>query len=394
MLFEFKARDSVGKVVRDVVESGSRAEALNSLHEKGLYPLSVKSAGRGTGRFGVRLGRTRLIHFTRALAGIAGSKIPLVKGLAVEREECRNRDLARVIDATIEGLNAGMPLSGALGRFSAVFDTFYLSMVKAGERSGALGDALRRLVGELESSYFFRKKVQQALAYPVMVLVSAVALVVFMVSIVIPQFRELFAALGGDMPAVTLILLNGGEWIARHWYIELPVVVVATGLGFFVWRSERGRMMVDRLLLSIPVLNRFIESVSAEKIASSFAMMRRHDVDVLDILDIEADMAGNRVLGDRLRAARPDVERGVPISKAIAEKGFPGRLVQAFALGEEGGNLAEMLAETGAFYKKDIEITLETFMSLLQPIVVLVLGLIVGVIMAALFLPLFSIGVV
>ncbi len=329
--------------------------------------------------------------FTRLMAAMLDAGMPLVQVLETLESETANKQFLPVIMGIREYVEAGESLSEAMAHYPTVFDTLYLSMIRAGETSGMMSDIAMRLAGYLEESQLLKGKVKSALMYPVMVTLVAVALTTGMILFIVPAFAEMYADFDSGLPAPTQFLVNLSDFMRAY----APHVIIALILGGIIFKqyakTPAGRYSIDKTKLHLPVFGDLIKKVSLARFSSTFAELTRAGVPIIKALDIVAAAANNAVLTKAVLDASPKIEGGSGISISIGENPeFPRLLIQMMSAGEKSGKMDEMLQRISDIYKSEVDATVDGLTSLIEPLLITFLGVTVGGIVVAMFMPIFK----
>jgi len=329
--------------------------------------------------------------FTRLMAAMLDAGMPLVQVLETLESETGNKNFLPVISGVRDFVEAGESLSEAMAHFPTVFDNLYLSMIRAGETSGMMSDIAMRLAGYLEETQVLRRKVKSAMMYPVMVTLVAVALTTGMIMFIVPAFAEMYADFGSGLPAPTQFLVNLSDFL-RSYFPYVTLALSAGGVAFKQYKkTPAGKYSVDKTKLHLPVFGDLIKKVSLARFASTFAELTRAGVPIIKTLDIVAASANNAVLTKAVLDAQPKIEGGAGISVSIGESSeFPRLLIQMMSAGEKSGKLDEMMNRIAAIYKSEVDATVDGLTSLIEPLLITFLGVTVGGIVIAMFMPIFK----
>ena len=395
--FAYQARDTAGKVVTGVQEGLNEENAINALMTRGLLVLSIqqKSAGKIT-RGAIKVSETDLVLFTRQLATMVDAGLPLVSGLTALFEQSDPRKqagLRRVIGEVSAHVQDGATFFESIGKHPTIFKKLYTSMVKAGESGGMLAEVLDRLAGFLEASARLTKKVKSALTYPVIVICIAMAITTFLIVKVVPVFGSIFADFGAKLPAPTQFLMDLSDFIRAYWYY-IVAAIAGTFYGIRAWvNSETGAATWDRWKLKLPIFGPLIHKICMTRFARTFAQLIRSGVPILEVLQIVGDTSGNSVVTNALRSVSNDVEKGENLTSALSRQPiFPPMMLRMVSAGESTGKIDTMLEKMADFWDEEIESTLSALTSLMEPILIVFLGVIVGGIVIAMFLPIFKLS--
>ena len=395
--FAYQARDTSGKMISGVQEGINEENAINTLMGRGLMVLSIqqKAASKIT-RAKIKVSGTDLVIFTRQLATMVDAGLPLVGGLTALFEQAdpkKQAGLRRVIGEVSASVQDGGTFNESIAKHPQIFNRLYISMVRAGESGGMLSEVLDRLAGFLEATERLRKKVKSAMTYPVIVISIALAITTFLIVKVVPVFGSIFADFGAKLPAPTQFLIDLSDFIRSYWYIIVGVIM---GVFYSIraWvRSKSGAETWDRWKLKLPVFGPLTHKVCMTRFARTFAQLLRSGVPILEVLQIVGDTSGNSVITNALRGVSTDVEKGEHLTAALGRQTiFPPMLLRMVSAGEATGKIDTMLEKMADFWDEEVEATLAALTSLLEPLLIVVLGIIVGGIVIAMFLPIFKLN--
>ena len=395
--YAYQARDNHGKILSGVQDAINEDNAITSLMSRGLMVLSItqKSAAKKVKK-ATNVKETDLVLFTRQLATMIDAGIPLVGALTALYESAdpkKQANLRSVIGDITGRVQGGDSFHAALQKHPLVFNRLYISMVKAGESGGLLAEILDRLAGFLEASARLRKKIKSAMTYPVAVISIAILITVFLIVKVVPVFAEIFKDFGKPLPAPTQFLVDLSDFMRDDWYWLIGIVVGAfVGIKYFL-RTKQGQEFWNKWQLKLPVFGPLVHKISMSRFARTFAQLIRSGVPILETLEIVGGSSGNTVIEQNIKSVSADVEKGDNLSVALSKKTiFPPMMLRMVAAGESTGKIDEMLEKMADFWDEEIEATLGALTSLLEPILIVVLGVIVGGIVIALFLPIFQLS--
>ncbi|HEY2102627.1 MAG TPA: type II secretion system F family protein [Chthoniobacterales bacterium] len=396
--FSYQARDTTGRIVSGVQEALNEENAVTSLMSRGLMVLSLqrKAASGRTRKKTWTVKETDLVLATRQLATMIEAGISLVQALTALYEQAdpkRQRSLRNVISDVTTRVQGGETFNESIAKHPRVFDRLFVSMVKAGETGGLLAEILDRLAGFLEASARLRKKVKSAMTYPVIVIIIAFAITTFLIVRVVPVFGEIFADFGAKLPAPTQFLINLSDFVRGQWYWLLGGIAGAIfGVRTFL-RSKRGKQIWDKWKLKLPVFGPLIHKICMSRFARTFAQLIRSGVPILEVLDIVGGSSGNHVVETSIKGVALDVEKGDNLSTSLSRKPiFPPMLLRMVAAGEATGKIDTMLVKMADFWDEEIEALLDALTSLIEPMLIVFLGVIVGGIVIAMFLPIFKLN--
>ncbi len=396
--FSYQARDASGRIVSGIQDALNEDNAVTSLMSRGLMVLSLqKKAEASKSRKKIwSVKETDIVLVTRQLATMIEAGISLVQALTALYDQCdakRQRNLRFVISDITTRVQGGETFHESLAKHPRVFNRLFVSMVKAGEHGGLLAEILDRLAGFLEASARLRKKIKSAMTYPVIVVCIAFAITTFLIVRVVPIFGEIFADFGAKLPAPTQFLIDLSDFVRGNWYFLLGAIVAAIFGARTFMRSRKGKVLTDRWKLKLPVFGPLCRKIAMSRFARTFAQLIRSGVPILEVLDIVGGSSGNHVVETSIRAVSEDVERGDNLSVALSKKKiFPPMLLRMVAAGEATGKIDSMLEKMADFWDEEIEAMLDALTSLIEPMLIVFLGVIVGGIVIAMFLPIFKLN--
>ncbi len=339
--------------------------------------------------------KRELIPFTRQTASMLNAGMSILTSIATLEEQSTHPGFRLVLRTLRANVESGMPFSDGLRMFPRIFDDMYINMIAAGEKSGQFASVLKRLAIMMDSSARLKRKVKSALTYPVVVLSLALIIASGLIAFVVPVFKEMFEGFGSSLPGPTQVLVNLSDFMRNHWVLLLSAITAAV-YGFRKWHATpRGRYSFDRFILKLPIFGVLSQKVAVACFCRLFAQMLTSGVPILDAMQVVAKSMGNKVLEGAILSARGGVEQGNTLSSALEGKPFlPLLMIRMLAAGEKSGRIDEMLESVAETYDDEVEVTLATLTSLMEPFLMVFLGVIIGSIVIAMFLPIFKIGTV
>ena len=398
MTFSYQARDGAGNIVNGIQDAINEDNAVTTLMSRGLMVLSLqqKAAASRSKKRSTSVKETDLVLFTRQLATMIEAGISLVQALTALYEQCdpkRQKGLRNVISDVTAHVQGGESFNEAIAKHPRVFNRLFVSMVKAGEAGGLLSEILDRLAGFLEASARLRKKVKSAMTYPTIVICIAFLITTFLIVRVVPVFGEIFKDFGAKLPGPTQFLIDLSDFVRAKWYfLILGIGGSIFGIRAFL-HSTRGRQLSDRWKLKLPVFGPLIHKICMSRFSRTFAQLIRSGVPILEVLDIVGGSAGNHVVEESIKGVSLDVEKGDNLSVALSKKQiFPPMMLRMVAAGESTGRIDGMLEKMADFWDEEIEAMLDALTSLIEPLLIIFLGVIVGGIVIAMFLPIFKLN--
>ncbi len=401
-VFTYRAADRGGRTIDGVMEAHDAQAVIEQLHRERYFPVRVEQADGRTrlGRLSLPLGAAQrvsprdLLTFTQHLSTLLEAGIPLDRALAIVGEVSVSGRLLEIIRDVAQSVRAGATLADALSRHHPrPFSRLYINTVRAGEKGGVLEVALRRLGEYLESTRELREAVTSAIIYPALLLTVGVGAVIFLMTFVLPRFAVIFRDLGQELPLPTRILLGASEGLTGYWWVLALVVLAALLSWQVVTGSETGRLGVDRGLLGLPLLGDLLRKIEVGRFARTLGTLLQSGVPLLAALGVVREIAGNQVITLALGTVQDGVKRGDGLARPMAESGaFPPLAIHMVRVGEETGKIEEMLGRIATAYEADIRVAVRRFIALLEPVIILALGLVVLGIVLSILLAILSIN--
>ena len=400
MTYSYKVRDSQGRLVTGTLEAESVAVVAGKLRQMGYVPVSIEnSAAKSLTAREIKIpflsGRIKIKDvavFSRQFATMINSGLTLLRSLSILADQTQNKELARIIGEVRKDVERGSSLSAALAKHPKAFSRLYVAMVRSGETGGSLDAVLVRLATTIEQQVALRRKVKSAMTYPVVVGVIVVLILIAMMIFVVPMFKGMYGDLDAKLPAPTLILIAASNVVKKFF----PLLIL--GAGFGAWSLRRyiatpaGRHRWDALKLRAPVFGQLAHKTALARFSRSLAALVRSGVPILDALEIVSETAGNRIVADAVADTQAAVKSGDSLARPLeAHPIFPPMVVQMIAVGEETGALDELLEKIADFYDAEVEATVDALTSLIEPLLIVFMGVAVGGMVVALYMPMFSI---
>ena len=393
--FSYTARETLtGREIQSSVDAPNEQAAIAALLNRNLLVLSIQERIGKKGK--TQGGRVRLgdiVIFTRQLATMIDAGIAVVQSLQALGEQSPNKVMRDVIKDVTTRVESGESFSEALQKHPKAFNRLYVSMVGAGERGGLLAEILGRLATYLENMEKIRKRVKSALMYPTGVVIVAIGITVFLLIKVIPVFEEVYEGFGAKLPAPTQFLINVSHFLKSYLIYMIPLI----GVGIWGWfrfiKTKQGREFWDAKRIKMPVFGPIAHKICLVRFTRTLASLVRSGVPILDVLQIVSQTVDNAELEKAIKVASADIERGEGISAALAKHPvFPSMIIRMMSAGEQTGNIDSMLERVSDFLDEEIETTLSGMMSLLEPMMIVFLGVIVGGMVVCMYLPIFNLG--
>ncbi len=393
-VFVWKGRTMAGETQAGEVTFERQDEALDFLRKKRILVTSLKEKPKG---FQLAMPQSAGVStkdmaiFTRQFATMISAGLPLVQCLEILAAQTAKPGFAKVIADVTHEVEAGSTLADALGKNKKVFDDLFRNMVQAGEAGGILDDILLRLAQYIEKADALKRKIQGAMIYPAVVLTVAMGATAFMLIFIIPTFAKMFTDFGGELPLPTKIVLGASHFLTSFWWAMAAAIV-----GFFVWinwyyKTDSGQKVLDGLMLKIPVLGDVLLKGAVARFTRTLGTLISSGVPILQGLEITARTAGNRVIADAILMARSSIREGETVGAPLKQSGvFPPMVVQMISVGEQTGALDEMLTKIAVFYEAEVDQAVDNLTSIIEPVMIVLMGGIVGGMVVAMYLPMFK----
>jgi type IV pilus assembly protein PilC len=391
-MYEYTARNATGQIQKGQLEAQSPEEVNAHLRKNRMMLVSVRQAPKGMSFGGKGRIKTRdTVVFTRQFATMINAGLPLVQSLTILAQQTENKALKDVTKSVVYDVESGNTLADAFSKHPKAFTDLYVNMVAAGEAGGILDTILLRLATFLEKSDALIRKVKSAMIYPGVIFTVAAAAVAILLIFVIPTFQAMFASVGMDLPLPTRIVIGASQLLINYWWAIIAII----GLSIFAFikyrATESGRRNVDSLLLRLPVLGDLLRKSAVSRFTRTLGTLISSGVSILDGLEITAKTAGNRVVHDAVMQSRASIAGGDTIAAPLEKsKVFPPMVISMISVGEQTGGMDEMLSKIADFYDEEVDVAVGALLSLMEPVMIVVLGVIVGGMVVAMYLPIFD----
>ncbi|MEO2068401.1 MAG: type II secretion system F family protein [Desulfurobacteriaceae bacterium] len=400
-IYSYVGKDILGRKRKGKVEADNLELAENIVRSRGIIYIESLKEDKSIFNtelkvpisFGKKIKGQDILIFTRQLYAMVQAGISLVAALKVIKEQVTNPELKNIVEDLASHIEEGGRFSTALSKYRDVFGDLYISMIRAAEEAGTLDTTLGRLADYIEKIEKLKGKIKSAMFYPVFTLIIATVIVVGILVFVIPTFKNLYASLGGQLPALTQMIIKASDFLRN--YVGWGIVGLVVFIIIFkrLRRIEKIKFFLDQLILRVPIFGELVLKSSVANFSTTLSSMIASGINILDALDIAIDTSTNEVVKKAIRNVRDQVERGVSLSIALARnKIFPPMLINMVAIGEEAGTLDEMLAKVAEFYEEEVDRTVDGLTSLIEPMMMLFIGGIIGFIIVAMYLPIFKMG--
>ncbi|MCX7647528.1 MAG: type II secretion system F family protein [Elusimicrobiales bacterium] len=392
MNFTYKAKDSKGKVVEGDIEASSQFDAISKLKSQKLSVINISQTKKKKLKGG-KVSSKDIVIFSRQLSTLVSSGVPIIQSLSILESQAENKNFAQVIATIKKDIEGGLSISDAMAKHPKVFSELYVSMIRAGELGGILDTILDRLSSYLESAAALRDKVKSALMYPMIVGGIAVVITVFLIIFVIPIFKNIFQGFGAELPLITRIVIGASDFMKYNIiYILLALGGVFYGVKRYI-KTEKGRMKFDSIILKLPVFGIILKKVAIAKFSRTLGTLIKSGVPILQGLETVAKTSGNKVIEEIILGSMKSIREGGKISEPLKKNDvFPSMVVQMIAVGEETGSLDNMLFKIADFYDQEVDSAVKGLTSMIEPLVMVFMGTVIGFIVIAMFIPMFQMG--
>jgi type IV pilus assembly protein PilC len=400
-IFLWEGKTAQGRVLKGELEASNLEAVFAILRDRRIRPIPnrIREKGRGLDAeikipgFGEKLKARDLSVFTRQFATMIDAGLPIVQCLDIQTQQSESKVLRNTLRAIKQDVEGGSTLAEALRKHPKIFDDLYVNMVEAGEAGGVLNAILNRIALFIEKANKLKKKVKGAMIYPCTIIVVAIVVVAILLIFVIPVFAELYGSMGKALPAPTQITINISNWVrANCLYMVFAIVGIIIAIRFY-YQTENGRMNIDRLLLRLPVVGDLLRKVAVARFSQNMAILLSSGVPILDGLAITARTAGNRVIEKAIMESRVSISQGRTVAEPLREsKIFPPMVCQMVAVGEQTGGLDNMLRKVAELYEDEVDDAVANLTALMEPMIMVVLGVILGGLVISMYLPIFQLG--
>ncbi|MDE0564582.1 type II secretion system F family protein [Exiguobacterium sp. B2(2022)] len=396
-IFQYEGKLLNGKRKKGRITAVSLREAKDKLRQESilvtdLSELESTGLNKEVNILPERVKIEHLIMYVRQFATLIRAGVPIVRATSILRVQTESKVLKKTLSQVEDDLKEGIAYSEAIKKHPRVFSNFFSSMALAGETSGNLEEALDQIGLQLQKQYDVKRKVISALTYPLVVSIVAIGVVAFLMVNVVPTFASIFGQLGGELPLITRIVVAVSDFIAAFWWLLLAIAIL--GVLVFTWmlKRDRERFVIDRLLLKMPIFGPIVTKSQIALLTRSLAVLLQAAVPILTAIEITERIVSNRVIRKGLTEAREMMAQGIPLHEPLMRNSnFPPLMTQMIAVGEESGDLDSMLKEVAEFYETEVETTTDRLKSIIEPLLIVVLASVVGVIVISIVVPMFQI---
>ncbi|MBX3022109.1 MAG: type II secretion system F family protein [Bdellovibrionales bacterium] len=397
--FEFHAKAEDGRIVKGELDAANEAEARIRMRAQRLTPLRMevkRKSGASAVKlnlFGDSVSMKDLQVFTRQFAVLVGAGVPIVQSLEAMSKGARSAGMTNVLQQVTGDVERGRRLADALASRPAVFDRLYVNLIKAGEEGGVLETVLNRLAAYIETTVRLRGKVKGALVYPIAIVIVAIVVIAFIMIFVVPKMSAMFTQSGQKLPALTQIVINCSNFVQSYWYLLVAVLVAVPMVIKLYYETENGRKTCDSIFIEVPVFGDLIKKSAIARFSRTLSTLLASGVRIIDALEISSATTGNWMIEKALIETKEAVSRGKTLAEPLTKiKYFPNMVTQMISIGEQTGNIDQMLSKVADFYEDEVENATDALTSLMEPILMVVLGGIIAIIVVAMYLPIFNLA--
>ena len=389
--FRYVAKESTGRTVSGTLQYSDKSHLIEALRKKNLVIISINETTRRTIGGSKKVKLDDIVIFSRQLATMVDSGIPLVQAMDILHDQIEKQNFKSIVASIRDDIEVGSSFSDALSKHPSTFSPLYINMVRAGESSGALDDILDRLASYLEKTNTLQRKVRTSLVYPSVVVTMAILITLVMLLKVIPTFKGIFGMLGGTLPLPTRVLIFISDTLRSMFlYVVAVMTVIVFLLGKFI-KTPQGKALSDKIILILPVVGQLLRKVAVAKFTRTLATLVKSGVPILVSLEIVGKTSGNTVIEKALDEVRTSIKSGENIAGPLSKSGvFPPMVVRMVDVGEQTGELEKMLGKIADFYDDQVDAAVSGLTSLIEPLIIAFLGIVIGGIVIAMFLPVFK----
>lgn len=393
--FSYVAVDKRGKEKRGSLEAETRERALEQLKAEGLIPVSVREQGALNKEIDFSIGKKvkprDLSVFCRQFVSITQAGVPMKEALQMLSEQTENKWLKRAISEVLLNVEKGNTLADSMRSQPDIFPPMLVNMVEAGEQSGSLEMAFSRMAVHFEKEAKLKATIKKATIYPIILVIAAIGVIAVMLLFVIPIFIDMFANLDIEMPALTMFVMNSSKWMTSHWYVVLAIIVGVVVAYKLIYRTTQGRLTIDRIKMKMPLFGKLTVKTACSQFARTMSTLLMSGISTIDALETTSKIVNNIHYTNAMLKAREEVMKGVPLSEPLEASGiFPPMVYHMTGIGEETGNVEEMLEKMADYYDEEVEMTTQSVLAAMEPIIILFMALIIGTLVIAVISPIAS----
>ncbi|MDP1392920.1 type II secretion system F family protein [Lysinibacillus capsici] len=394
-IFRYSGRTKTGAPKKGIIEAPNKKVAMEKLRAQGINARELQESNSILHKdiaFGTKVKHQEFVIYCRQYATLIRAGVPVVEATHILGEQTRSKPLKRALMQVEEDIRNGMAFSDAAGKHPKVFPLLFVNMMRAGEATGNVDDTLDRLASTLEKQYNIKKKIQSAMTYPAILSILTLVVGMFLMVFIVPTFMDAFKEMNLEMPLITVIVVGISDWLIQFWYLViLGLLVLVVGLHYFYKNNKEFHYAVNVFLLRMPIFGQLLQKDIIARMTRTLSTLFSSSVPILQALTIVEKVGGNPVMGKVVLEARDNLEKGGTLSEPLEKSWlFPPLVTQMTSIGEKTGSLDYMLEKIADFYEEEVNRAVDTMKSLIEPLMIVVLALVVGVIVAAIFLPMFQ----
>lgn len=394
-VFRYNGRTKTGAQKKGTIDAPNKKVAIDKLRAQGINARDIQESNSILHKditFGAKVKHQDFVIYCRQYATLIRAGVSVVEATHILGDQTKSKPLKNALMHVEEDIRSGTPFSDAAGKHSKVFPILFVNMMRAGEATGNIDDTLDRLANTLEKQYNIKKKIQSALTYPAVLSVLTLIVGMFLMVFIVPTFMDAFKDMDLELPLLTVIVVGISNWLIKFWYIVIAaLIVLVVGFNFFYKNNKEFHYTVSVMLLRMPVFGQLLQKDVIARMTRTLATLFSSSVPILQALTIAEKVAGNPVIGKVVLEARDNLEKGGALSEPLERSWlFPPLVTQMTSIGERTGSLDYMLEKIADFYENEVDRAVDTLKSLIEPLMIVVLALVVGVIVAAIFLPMFE----
>lgn len=392
--FQYVGRDR--KAVRKgIVQAANQREAIMKLRDDGIRITEIKQMAETALQKDIVIGnpvkRDQFIMFLRQFATLMRAGVTIVDSVAILSQQVESKALRRALVEIADELKSGKSLSEAARKFPKIFEPLVINLLQAGELTGSIDESLDRLATHFEKAYATRQKVVSAMTYPVIVAVLAIGVVIFLLTSIVPMFVEMFNDFGGELPLITQFVMGASDFVQNYWYLLIAIVVIFVSGLWLVRKDEKGRYMLDTILLRMPIFGNILKKAALARMTRTFSSLYSSSVPILVALTMVERVVGNEVIGKVILQSRDGLERGESMTgPMMGHWAFPPLIPHMISIGEQTGALDHMLERVAEFYEKEVDAETDKLKAMIEPLMIVLLAGLVGTIVLAILLPMFG----
>lgn len=392
--FEYIAKNYRGETMKGVIDASRYEEAVANLRNKNYFPIQIEAKGTP---IQVNLSKRNKIKikdlavFCRQFATTLNAGIPVVDSLEILYKQTENKRFAKIITDLYEVIQKGYPLSEAMAAHSNAFPALLIHMIEMGELSGTLDTAIEKMAEYFENENKLNKKVQSAITYPIVVSILAIVIVIFMLIFVMPTFIGIFDSMEAELPMITQILLAISGGLQNYWYLLVLMILIMFLLINKYGKSQHGKYKIDKIKLKIPILGKVQHKIVISRFTRTMSTLLNSGIDLLQSLNVVQKVINNTYMNEKMKVVEERVRKGLGLAESIKDSGiFPPMVYQMIQVGEDTGSLDFILSKTADFYDEEVETSITKMTTMIEPLIIVVLGLVIGFIVIAMILPMFE----